>query len=475
MLQVIASLKRALQPAVTDFEVAFDIPSGFQAAQAPAKLPVLYNGDKTTIFGILKSKALSDDPLHTSLVGSATLRGKVLGQPFEYLLQFSIHEPSASNTMSQTFVHQLAAKALIQDWQSESSRKKDVIDLSIESSVISSHTAYIAIDEDQDKPIEGAIKVWDVLAATAQQGPVYSGFAFSSGYNMVPTTSMYGSKGTHDRGCQQMAQQGVPQFGMHHVPPTLGVSSGLMGHTGNTCMSFSGGALDCDLLCPSPKMMSLQTPSPSYSPTSPSYSPTSPSYSPTSPSYSPTSPSYSSTSPSYDSLGGPLPTAQLFGDLNPAAGAPPLLPPTRLSTFGAPPFLNEQFGAPPLVPTQAYQSSHQSSRVMFRQPNSGSLFGGFQSSEVLTKIISLQHAEGFWVLEDVAAQIFHCSVSELSSHCPVVCGAAVWATALMLAYLEHKFAGQNNEWELLAMKSELWLESGDSDLTKLKEAAKNYV
>ncbi len=436
---MIASLKRALQPAVTDFEVAFDIPSGFQAAQAPAKLPVLYNGDKTTIFGILKSKALSDDPLHTSLDGSATLRGKVLGKPFEYQLQFSIPEPSTSNTRSQTFVHQLAAKALIQDWQSESSRKKDVIDLSTESSVISSHTAYIAIDVDQDKPIEGAVKVWDVLAATAQQGPVYSRFAFGGHYS-------------------QSIRQGMPP----------------------------SGGLDCDLLCPSPKMMSLQTPPPMYRQCSPSYSPTSPSY-------SPTSPSYSLTSPSYVSLGGPPP---MSGDLNAIAGGPPLLPPTRLAAqhaieqqgrrdtssfgfvgdpFGATLLPNRQFGAPPpgatpLVPTPAYQSSH-----TFSQPNTGSLFGGAQSSEVLTRIISLQHAEGFWVLEDVAAQIFHRSVSELSSHCPVVCGAAVWATVLMLAYLEHKFARQNDEWELLAMKSELWLESGDSDITKLKEAAKNCV
>ena len=36
--------------------------------------------------------------------------------------------------------------------------------MSIESSVVSAHTAYIAVDEDQDKPIEGAIQVWDLSA-----------------------------------------------------------------------------------------------------------------------------------------------------------------------------------------------------------------------------------------------------------------------------------------------------------------------
>jgi len=47
--------------------------------------------------------------------------------------------------------------------------KKMIINLSIESSVVSTHTAYVAVDEEQDKPIAGAIKTWDITAAMAEQ------------------------------------------------------------------------------------------------------------------------------------------------------------------------------------------------------------------------------------------------------------------------------------------------------------------
>ena len=39
--QVIASLKRALQPSVTDLEVDFQLTSSFEAFQAPAKIPTI--------------------------------------------------------------------------------------------------------------------------------------------------------------------------------------------------------------------------------------------------------------------------------------------------------------------------------------------------------------------------------------------------------------------------------------------------
>ena len=54
--------------------------------------------------------------------------------------------------------------------------------MSIEFSVVSAHTAYIAVDEDQDKPIEGAIQTWD-LSATSEGGRGYGGLALKSTKN----------------------------------------------------------------------------------------------------------------------------------------------------------------------------------------------------------------------------------------------------------------------------------------------------
>ena len=55
----------------------------------------------------------------------------------------------------------------------EPEKKAAIIKLSIESSVVSSFTSYIAIDEDQLKPIEGAIKIYDLTAE--QELPVLFG------------------------------------------------------------------------------------------------------------------------------------------------------------------------------------------------------------------------------------------------------------------------------------------------------------
>ena len=179
---------------MTDLEVSFDVTSGFDALEAPDKLPTIFNGDKTVIYGIFKSKAASDQPLEAGVSGTATLKGKILGVSFEHTIPFEIPIPSDfpdSDSFQMPIVHHLAAKSLIHDWEhkegwastaSDSKCKKEMIRVSIESSVVSAHTAYIAVDEDQDKPIEGAIQTWDLSAtmAASEKGWGYGGLAVKS-------------------------------------------------------------------------------------------------------------------------------------------------------------------------------------------------------------------------------------------------------------------------------------------------------
>ena len=104
--------------------------------------------------------------------------------------------------------------------------------------------------------------------------------------------------------------------------------------------------------------------------------------------------------------------------------------------------------------------------------------GQAPSSGNLTKIISLQQADGSWHLEQIASQILQKSVSNVKSGCPVKCDSAVWATVLALVYLEVKFASQKDEWELVAMKAEMWLEDQileGAALENLKEAAQKCI
>ena len=198
--KVISSLKRALQPSVTNLSVEFTaLPSAFDVQQVPSKLPTIFNGDKTVIYGLLQPKEDSAVSQSLDVSGEAILRGTVLGKEIEHRIHFSI--PPASPTQAAAVVqedvastmptiHHLAAKSLIADWQdleglvgySAAQRKEAIVELSVESSVVSQHTAYVLVDEGQGAPVEGAIKTWDITALDGRRGAgLGGGFLFGAG------------------------------------------------------------------------------------------------------------------------------------------------------------------------------------------------------------------------------------------------------------------------------------------------------
>ena len=180
-VQVIRSLKKSLQPAVTDLKVEFQLPRGLIAQQAPNKIPALFSGQKTVLYAVLRSEEMVEGE------GVAILRGRVLGKPLEHRVEFSVGVAGGVSPSPIPVVHHLAAKSLLKELAEEEEegkgKKKEIISLSVESSVVTAHTAYIAIDEEQQKPIEGALKTWDLSASLAT--PMYAlaapGFAGGGG------------------------------------------------------------------------------------------------------------------------------------------------------------------------------------------------------------------------------------------------------------------------------------------------------
>ena len=166
---MIRSLKRALQPAITDVSVLFQLPKGYEVLQSPQNLPPIFNGEKLVAYGMLKSKAASKKIIECT----ATLRGNTLGAKVEHKVPFILDSSTAAQGLP--VIHHLAAKALITDWESEQKEKKSIVDLSIESCVISSYTAFIAIDEESSEPVSGAMKTYDIRARW-HGSILYSGF-----------------------------------------------------------------------------------------------------------------------------------------------------------------------------------------------------------------------------------------------------------------------------------------------------------
>ena len=77
----------------------------------------------------------------------------------------------------------------------------------------------------------------------------------------------------------------------------------------------------------------------------------------------------------------------------------------------------------------------------------------------LTRLITLQSAEGYWVLNESLATVLGRPLSSLKGSCPSGCPEVVWGTLLALALLETKYSSQRDEWELVSMKTEMWLQS----------------
>ena len=161
-VQVIRSLKRALQPAITDVSVSFEVPKEFQVMQSPQNPPPVFNGEKLVVYATLKSqKGLEKTDC------TATLKGNMLGEELERKIPFTLD--SSTPAPGLPVIHHLAAKALITDWETARKEKKSIVDLSIESSVISSHTAFIAVDEESSEPVSGSMRVYDIQAPLVLQ------------------------------------------------------------------------------------------------------------------------------------------------------------------------------------------------------------------------------------------------------------------------------------------------------------------
>ena len=507
--QVISSLKRALQPSVTDLKVEFQVPKQYEVLQAPGKLPMLFNGDKVVVYGIFKPKVNSKTK-GIELGGVATLKGRILDQTVEYSIPFEIPKPSEGveeGSFRMPIVHHLAAKSLIQDWQNGeglqlfSDKQKKIIDLSIEASVVSAHTAYIAVDEEQEKPIEGAIKTWDVTAAMAQQemsqgylsfGALGGGLGASQQSYSVYRTTLCASASAAPAG--SLFGGPSPQsmsFGLGGPPALTG--GGLFGGPPpqSTGFSFGGSAPP-----PAPPGGGLFGGPPPQS-TNFSFGGSAPPPAP----------------PGGGLFGGPPPPppppTHSSGGL---FGGPPPPPPPALSShgfgFGGPP-PTAAAGVPMTAMPMGYQSTSSSFGVPQREPRSlsssssrfarcfhdvdedgfgggGTLGGAAQpvaaSSPRHTRLILLQAAEGFWRLDSTLASVFTKSSNELESACPLKLEGeslhTVWATVLTLVYLETQCLGGRDEWELVAMKAEMWLQGqtlpDGATVGTLREAAEKY-
>ena len=363
---------------MTDVSVEFKVPGQeCKVLQSPENLPPIYNGEKLVVYGVISAKL--------PFKGTAILKGQMGETIMEQHLTFEIQQTSEEPSLPT--IHHLSAKALIKDWQSQRKSKADVVKLSIEGSVISSHTAFIAVNEESLDIVSAALKTYDLQAAGVSydiQDQVSSVRAvMAMNINKVlqrneqldslecRSESLALNSASFSRSAKKTNGGGIGGFFSNlfgkrnsSSPSSKGAAPAIA-----TSMDDVGTSSDddeCESLCEEEfdveenlKEMALEE----------------------------------------------------------AVGAA-ALPPPKLSAKKA--------SAP--VPT-----------------------------DTLTALINAQQANGSWAIGSTFSNYFGKPLKELEDACPEDISNTVWATVLVLTLLKKKFVGQQEEWELIAMKANSWL------------------
>ena len=344
----------------------------------------------------------------------ATLTGDIVGKKFKFDIPFELPAKQAEGGVA--VIHQLAAKKMIQEWQDdgepyENKHKQEIIALSCDASVVSRYTAYVAVDEAQNKPVSGSMQGYELTA----DGDLFCGF----GYSMAPPPPP-GAGGMLGR-MNMMLGGGPPPLQpmmMAPPPPPGGMFGGVMGGPPPPPPPPSGG-----IPVPPPPAMASRLPRlRQCSRAVPQSPPTRSALFDDISSLQPTRSAHDA-SPMADLL------SDCFDQMSDIASIPAQ---TNNDLLGSISSFSAQTLVPNAVPTSPKQSDP-------------------------SFIVGLQQANGSWLLNDQLAGALAKSVQELKKCCPVSCDVKIWATLVVIEFLKKKYPSMMEELELVIMKAEQWL------------------
>ncbi|XP_030600166.1 von Willebrand factor A domain-containing protein 5A-like [Archocentrus centrarchus] len=154
--KVMQLLRFALQPTVVDISVTWDLPKEVSVTVLSPPITALFQGQRSLIYAQLTGQSSE------AAEGCVTVKYSLAGHPSENQLHFSLR-PAADTGLT---VHMLAARALIHSFEREEKKhreqqgggvKNKVVQLSIQSVVISAFTAFIAVNKSSGEAIQGPL------------------------------------------------------------------------------------------------------------------------------------------------------------------------------------------------------------------------------------------------------------------------------------------------------------------------------
>ncbi|XP_031432648.1 von Willebrand factor A domain-containing protein 5A-like isoform X2 [Clupea harengus] len=153
--KVMQSLRYALQPAVKDISVVWDLPDGVSVTTLSPPLKVLFHGQRALLYAQLKGES-SGNP-----EGSVTIQYNLLEETVKNQLGFCL-KPTGDTGVT---LHRLGARALIRSLEvveraggpEAAALREELLQLSLQSGVSSTHTAFIAIHKGSGQAVQGPL------------------------------------------------------------------------------------------------------------------------------------------------------------------------------------------------------------------------------------------------------------------------------------------------------------------------------
>ncbi|XP_042370907.1 von Willebrand factor A domain-containing protein 5A-like [Plectropomus leopardus] len=153
--KVMQSLRFALQPAVVDISVDWDVPKEVSVTVLSPPITALFHGQRSLVYAQLTGQSSE------AAEGCVTVKYSLAGHPSQNQLRFSL-TPAEDTGLT---VHRLAARTLIRSLEMEQEEhrgeqdevKKKVVELSVQSGVSSVFTAFIAVNKGDGEAIQGPL------------------------------------------------------------------------------------------------------------------------------------------------------------------------------------------------------------------------------------------------------------------------------------------------------------------------------
>lgn len=151
--KALGSLKLALQYAVDDISLSWELPPGLSVNMLSPEQPTIFRGQRLIIYA-----QLTGSMPQAESIGAVCLKHTLQGKSLENKVTFSLQPKENANFT----IHRLAAKFLIQtkdlgSHEASKEEKKDVMNISLQSGVLSSFTAFVAINKELNKPVQGPL------------------------------------------------------------------------------------------------------------------------------------------------------------------------------------------------------------------------------------------------------------------------------------------------------------------------------